>query len=311
MEKQHKTTIGGQAVIEGIMMKGVNKTSLAVRLPNGEIDIETWSTESEKSGKWFRKTPFIRGIFNLVDTLILGYKCITKSAEKAGLDDEEELSPFEQKMMLKFGNKFMTFIEVVSVIIGVLLALFLFIVVPTFVTSLIDKYLFEVGGLRTLIEGVLKIAILIAYMALVSLLKDIRRVFEYHGAEHKSIACYEAGEELTPANAMKHKRFHPRCGTSFILIILVISMILFAVISIENPLIRIALKVVLLPVTIGISYEIIKFVGRHDNIFTRIISAPGMWLQKITTKEPDESQLEVAIAALNAVLTANREDDKW
>lgn len=311
MEKQHKTTIGGQAVIEGIMMKGVNKTSLAVRLPNGEIDIETWSTESEKSGKWFRKAPFIRGIFNLVDTLILGYKCITKSAEKAGLDDEEELSPFEQKMMLKFGNKFMTFIEVVSVIIGVLLALFLFIVVPTFVTSLIDKYLFEVGGLRTLIEGVLKIAILIGYMALVSLLKDIRRVFEYHGAEHKSIACYEAGEELTPANAMKHKRFHPRCGTSFILIILVISMILFAVISIENPLIRIALKVVLLPVTIGISYEIIKFVGRHDNIFTRIISAPGMWLQKITTKEPDESQLEVAIAALNAVLTANREDDKW
>ncbi|MBQ4100625.1 MAG: DUF1385 domain-containing protein, partial [Oscillospiraceae bacterium] len=187
----------------------------------------------------------------------------------------------------------------------------LFIVVPTFLTSLIDKYLFEVGSFRTLIEGVFKIAILIAYMGLVSLLKDIRRVFEYHGAEHKSIACYEAGEELTPANAMKYKRFHPRCGTSFILIVLIISMILFAIISVENTLIRIALKVVLLPITVGISYEIIKFVGRHDNIFTRIISAPGMWLQKITTKEPDESQLEVAIAALNEVLTDNREDDKW
>lgn len=309
MNKQHKTTVGGQALIEGVMMKGINKTAMAVRLPDKTIDVESWATESEKSGKWFRKTPFVRGIFNLIDTLILGYKCITKSAEKSGLDSEEP-TKFEKWLMEKFGSKVMTVISVFSMIVGVLLALFMFIIIPTYVVSFMANF-FDVSHIRTLLEGILKIIILLLYMGLVSLVKDVSRVFEYHGAEHKSIACYEAGEELTPENAMKFKRFHPRCGTSFILIILVISILLFSVISISNPTLRVLLKIILLPVTIGISYEIIKLVGRYDNIFTRIISAPGMWLQRLTTKEPDEGQLEVAIAALKEVLTGNPEDDKW
>ncbi|SDM65643.1 DUF1385 domain-containing protein [Acetanaerobacterium elongatum] len=305
-----KTSIGGQALIEGVMMRGVSKTAMASRLPDGTIDVETWDTESEKSGKWFRKAPFIRGIFNLVDSLTLGYKCLMKSAEKAGFEDEEP-SKFELKLKEKLGDKFMGAVTGFAGVLGVVLAIVLFMLVPTYLVKLVEYLTGGIGFWKNVLEGAVKIGIFIAYLAAISKMSEIRRVFEYHGGEHKSIFCYEKGMELTPENASSCTRFHPRCGTSFLLIVLVISILVFSLLPWGNGLLRVAYKLLLLPVVIGIAYEIIKFAGRHDNIVTRIISAPGLWLQRLTTREPDDSQLEVALAALKAVLPKEGEDDNW
>lgn len=311
-QRGFKTMCGGQALIEGIMMRGLDKTSMAVRLPNGEIDVEKWDSGDLVHPKWYRKIPLVRGCVNMVESLIVGYKCLMKSAEKSIPDDEEEEEPskFEQKIESIFGDKLFKIVGIIGTILGVVLALLLFMYVPMLIVKGIS-YLVPLGGWKTVIEGIIKIIIFILYLWGVSRLKDIRRTFEYHGAEHKSIACYEAGEELTVENIKKYRRFHPRCGTSFLLIVLVISILVFSVVTWNSMLIRILLKIALLPVVVGISYEIIRIAGRYDNIVTRIISAPGLWLQRLTTREPDASQIEVAIAALKEVLPEDRDVDRW
>ena len=200
----------------------------------------------------------------------------------------------------------------VAMVLGVVLAVALFVLAPMGIVWLVERMV-PLGGFKTLIEGIIKIAVFIGYLALVSRTKDIQRVFEYHGAEHKSIACYEAGEELTVENVKKHKRFHPRCGTSFLLIVLIVSILVYSLIQFSwgNLLLRAALKILLLPVIVGISYEIIKLAGRYDNFFTRILSAPGLWIQRFTTREPDDAQIEVAIASLKPVLPEENENDNW
>ena len=307
-----KTSIGGQALIEGVMMRGVGKAAMAVRMPDGTIDVEIQKTKLAKDKSFVFRVPFVRGMFNFIDNMIFGYKYLMKSAEKSGLDMEESESKFDKWLEKHFGDKLMKVVSGISMVLGIVLAVGLFILAPMGIVWLLEKAV-PLGGFKTLIEGLIKIAVFIAYLALVSQTKDIKRVFEYHGAEHKSIACYEAGEELTVENVKKYKRFHPRCGTSFLLIVLIVSILVYSVIQFSwgNLLLRAGLKILLLPVIVGISYEIIKLAGRYDNFFTRILSAPGLWIQRFTTREPDDSQIEVAIASLKPVLPDENENDNW
>lgn len=312
----HKSRIGGQALIEGIMMKGVTTAAMACRLPDGTIDVETWEENNGKNAPWYKKTPFVRGCFNFISSLVTGYKCLMKSAEKQMTeeDEEEEMTRFEKWLTDKFGEKLMSLISAVAMVIGVVFSLFLFKFIPTFIT----KPLEHLTVLRTALEGILKIIIFVAYLAATSKMKDIRRTYEYHGAEHKTIACLEAHEELTVANVMKQTRFHPRCGTSFIFITLFTSIFVFCFIpsfsgfgKSTRILLRLGVQLLLLPLIIGIAYELIRLAGRKNNTFTRIISAPGLQIQRLTTREPDESQIEVAIAAIKPCIPENMEDDVW
>lgn len=308
MANKKKTSIGGQALIEGIMMRGPVLTSMATRMPDGSIDVETWNTHKGSKTPWTRKTPFIRGIFNMVDSMVVGYHCLMKSAEKAGV--EEEPTKFDKWLEKKLGDNMMKVLGGFAAVLGVALAAVLFIFIPTGLSSLL-KPLIGTGVGLSLIEGLIKVIILVGYMWLCSRMKDIRRVFEYHGAEHKSIACYEAGLPLTVENVRPQRRLHPRCGTSFLFLVVFISIIIGSFISWDNPAIRMLLKLLLIPVVVGISYELIKLAGHSDGIFTRIISAPGMWLQHITTCEPDDGQIECAIAALTAVIPEDENADRW
>ena len=308
MANKKKTSIGGQALIEGIMMRGPVLTSMATRMPDGSIDVETWNTHKGCKTPWTRRAPFIRGIFNMVDSMVVGYHCLMKSAEKAGV--EEEPSKFDKWLEKKLGDNMMKVLGGFAAVLGVALAAVLFIFIPTGLSSLL-KPLIGTGVGLSLIEGLIKVIILVGYMWLCSRMKDIRRVFEYHGAEHKSIACYEAGLPLTVENVRPQRRLHPRCGTSFLFLVVFISIIIGSFISWDNPAIRMLLKLLLIPVVVGISYELIKLAGRSDGIFTRIISAPGMWLQHITTCEPDDGQIECAIAALTAVIPEDENADRW
>ena len=307
--EKKKTSIGGQALIEGIMMRGPFLTSMATRLPDGSIDVETWNThKGGQKAHWTRRVPFLRGIFNMVDSMVVGYGCLMKRAEKAGV--EEEPTKFDKWLEEKLGDNLMKVLSGVAVVLGVALAAVLFIFIPTGLSSLLKPLLGAGIGL-SLIEGLIKVIILVGYMWLSSRMKEIHRVFEYHGAEHKSIACYEAGLPLTVENIRPQRRFHPRCGTSFLFLVVFISIIVGSFISWDNPAIRMLLKLALIPVVVGISYELIKLAGRSDGILTRIISAPGMWLQRITTCEPDDSQIECAIAALEAVIPEDENADRW
>ena len=303
-----KTSIGGQALIEGIMMRGPFLTSMATRMPDGSIEVETWDTHKSGKTPWTRRAPFIRGIFNMVDSMVVGYSCLMKSAEKAGV--EEEPTKFDRWLEEKLGDNMMKVLGGFAVVLGVALAAVLFIFIPTGLSFLL-KPLIGAGIGLSLIEGLIKVIILVGYMWLCSRTKEIHRVFEYHGAEHKSIACYEAGLPLTVENIRPQRRFHPRCGTSFLFLVVFISIIVGSFISWDNPAIRMLLKLALIPVVVGISYELIKLAGRSDGILTRIISAPGMWLQRITTCEPDDSQIECAIAALEAVIPEDENADRW
>lgn len=307
-QRVFKTSIGGQALIEGVMMRGPQCSAMAVRLPKGEIDVETWENGAAAE-KWYRKTPFVRGIFNMVDSLVTGYKCLMKSAEKAGME-EDEPGKFELWLSKALGRNISSVVAVMAALLGGALAVGLFIALPVFLVSLLNLPP-ERPVLKSLLEGLVKIAVFIGYLALVSRMPDIRRVFAYHGAEHKTIACYESGEELIVGNVRTKSRFHPRCGTSFLLIVLVVSIIVFSVVTWSGRWIRIALKIVLLPVVVGISYEIIKYAGRHDNPVTRAVSAPGLWLQRLTTNEPDDSQIEVAIASMKPVIPVREGADSW
>ncbi len=312
-----KSSIGGQALLEGVMMRGPEKSAMAVRIPDGSIDLEVWDLPKPK---WYKRVPFLRGPINFVDTMISGYKCLTKSADKAmqGLP-EEEPSKFEKWLNDKLGDKLMGAVMVIASVLGVALALGLFIYLPALVTKGIG-WLFEslasitLGDFaKTCIEGVIKIAVFIAYIWATSLMKDIRRTYEYHGAEHKTIATYEAGEELTVENVKKHSRFHPRCGTSFMFLVMFISIIVFTLFQVPWEVIwlRAIIKLAILPIIVAIAYEIIKLAGRYDNFLTRIISAPGLWIQRLTTREPDAGQIECAIAAFMPCVPEDKEKDQW
>lgn len=312
-KKQKKTTIGGQAVIEGVMMRGVTRTAMAVRREDGEIVVDEWEHKASNT-IWYKRIPFVRGVFNFVDQMISGYRCILKSAEMAGVDmEDEESSAFEKKLMDIFGDKLTNILSVIATVLGVALAVVLFMALPTAIGKGVN---YLAGGnipniVMSLIEGVIKIAVFVSYMALVRNMKEMYRMFSYHGAEHKTIACYETGEELNVENVRKQIRFHPRCGTSFLLITLIISILVFSVVTWENGLLRVVLKLVLMPVVVGISYEIIKIAGRYDNVVTRIVSAPGLMLQRLTTIEPDDSMIEVAIASMIPVLPKEEGADNW
>ena len=304
--KTIKTSIGGQAVIEGVMMRGPKLTALSVRMPDQSISTETWDTPN--SNKWYKKTPFIRGVFNFVESLTDGYKSLMKAAEKAGLDDEEEEpSKFEQKLRQLLGDKFMPFLQGCILLFSLAMALFFFAFLPTTLVGFFKDYINHPLALSAL-EGLTKIAILILYLALISNMSDIKRVFMYHGAEHKTIFCYEHGEELTVENVRKYTRFHPRCGTSFLVIVLLLSILVSSMVSWDNLWMRVGLKVLCLPIIMSLSYECIKFAGRHDNLFTLILSAPGLWTQRLTTREPDDSMIEVAIASMKKVIPENPDE---
>lgn len=308
-ENKKKTSIGGQALIEGIMMRGPILSSMATRMPDGSIDVETWNTYKDKKIHWTRKAPFIRGIFNMVDSMVVGYGCLMKSAEKAGVEDEEP-SKFDRWLEQKLGDNMMKVLGTIAVVLGVGLAAVLFVLIPTGLSSLFKPVIGTGIGL-SLIEGLIKVIILVGYMWLCSRMAEIHRVFEYHGAEHKSIACYEAGLPLTVDNVRPQRRFHPRCGTSFLFLVVFISIIVGSFISWDNAALRMVIKLLLIPVVVGISYELIKLAGRSDGLLTKIVSAPGLWLQHITTCEPDDGQIECAIAALTAVIPEDENADRW
>lgn len=310
-KEKYKSKIGGQALIEGVMMKGVFNGAMACRLPTGEIDIEVWDIKNGKNLPWYKKVPFIRGIVNFVMSMIDGYRCLMKSAEKQMDFEEEESEPqsaFDKWVEEHLGEKMVGIISVISIVLSLGLCLVLFKYLP----ALITKPLSEHRILRTAVEGIIKIAVFVGYMWVTSFMKDIKRTYEYHGAEHKTIACLEGGEELTVENVKKYTRFHPRCGTSFIIITLIISIFVNCFVPTGlTTLQRTALQLVLLPLIMGGSYELIRIAGRYTNAFTKIISAPGIKLQHLTTREPDDSQIEVAIAAIKPCIPENTEDDLW
>jgi len=311
-----KTSIGGQALIEGIMMRGPKKTAMAVRHTSGEIVIKEWETGNKRVPS-ILKLPIIRGVYNFIMSMKLGYKCLMESAELSGIEEEEnksgeDLSEEEAEAKKKKESIFMNILTVVASVIGVALALVLFMYLPAQIFSWLVKAFPMLEGrfMRSLFEGLLRIIIFILYMYLVSLMKDIRRTFMYHGAEHKTIFCYEAGLELTVENVRKMNKFHPRCGTSFMILMLIVGIIISMFITVTNPIFRTVIKLCLLPLTVGIGYELIKIAGRHDNAFTRLISLPGVWLQHISVLEPDDSMIECAIEAVKLVIP-NDGSDNW
>lgn len=325
-DNSKKTTIGGQALIEGVMMKGVSVGAMAVRKTDGTVYTEEWDLPEKK---WYNKTPFVRGCFNFVDTLKEGMKCMNKSIDISGTAETDgEPSKFDIWLVKTFGEKgaekVATVIAWVLVVIMVAAMLVVFLYLPSFLFSLIEQAVeADISGWKAVFEGVLKLLLFVGYMALVAQMKQMKRTYEYHGAEHKTIACYEARKELTVENVKPMTRFHPRCGTSFIIITLIVSIIVYTVVPI-NPaewwgieklalaaLLRVIIKLPLLVVIVGISYELIKLAGRYTNVFTKIISAPGLWMQRITTREPDDSQIEIAIAALTPCLPKDGENDNW
>ena len=324
-----RTSIGGQALIEGVMMRGPQKTAMAVRHTSGEIRTDIWDTEGGAT-KGVRKIPFVRGIFNFIDSMVSGYKSLMKSAQMCGVEEElgdamvEEQREKARKKAEKAGEEFdetafvpvdtekqtsklMGIVTVVSVFLGVVLAVALFFWLPSQLYRWICMAAPQLDHqvLRAVFEGLFRIVLLLGYMVAVSYMQDIRRVFMYHGAEHKTIFCYENGLELTVENVRKQSRFHPRCGTSFLVLMVLIGMLVAMLITADNPLLRTAIKLLSLPIIMGIGYEAIKFAGRKDNAFTRIISAPGLWMQRITTKEPDDSMIECAIKAFVMVMPEN------
>ncbi|MBP5610953.1 MAG: DUF1385 domain-containing protein [Clostridia bacterium] len=287
--------VGGQAVLEGVMMKAGTRTATACRRASGEIVVAPKEFVSARKKHKILNIPILRGIVNFVEMMILSMSTLTLSAEVAASDEDDAPS-----------KSAFAAVSVVATVFGVLLAVVLFLYLPKLAVAGIER-LFSVslGVWGAVFEGFIKIAFFLLYLFLVSLMPDIKRTFEYHGAEHKSIACYEAGDELTPANAKKHTRFHPRCGTSFLFVMLALGIIIGVVLRvvlpasvIGNHLLYTAIRLLVLPLVVGIGFEYIMFAGKHDNIVTRILSAPGLWFQRITTREPDESQLEVAITAL-------------
>ena len=325
--EKFKTTIGGQALIEGIMMRGPEKDAIVVRGKDG-LTLEVTPRKVRKEGS-FATWPFIRGNVNFFDSQVVGVKALMRSADLAPEEytEEEQPSKFDQWLEKKLGNeKFQQYLIGFAVFVGLAMSIGLFFLLPMVVGSFFDGVITSTLGLN-LVEGLVRIIIFMGYMLLVSRMGEMRCVFAYHGAEHKTIRCYEAGLPLTVENVRQQTRLHPRCGTSFLLVVMVISILVFSVASsallsvapalaamrgsVLYRLIMIVFKLLLLPIVVGITYEINRWAGRHDNAFTRILTAPGMWMQNFTTNEPDDSMIEVGIAAVQAVLPEEEGADRW
>ena len=298
-KNMHYSGIGGQAVLEGIMMKNKEQYAVAVRKPDGEIEVEIEHYNSIVHGSKLLNIPFIRGIFQFIDSLILGMRSLNFSAGFYEETEEKETAA-DKAFNRIFKDKADKVFSAIVMVFSVAIAIGIFMVLPYYVTSLFEEYV-RSDSFMAIIEGVLRIAIFVGYVLSISLMKDIRRVYMYHGAEHKCINCIEKGRPLTVKNVMRSSKQHKRCGTSFMLFVMFVSVVLFFFIRVESPVYRVLVRIALIPVIAGISYEIIRLAGRSNNILVRIISAPGMWLQRLTTREPDESMVEVAIAAVEAV----------
>ena len=323
-QEKFKTMIGGQALIEGLMMRGPKKDAIVVRGKEGvTVEVTDRKSYPDKSPlKW----PLIRGVVGFFDAQVCGVKAILRSADLSPEETQDEPSKFDKWLEKKLGNKkFQSFVVGSAVALGLGLSIFLFFLLPMLIGSFFDRWVN--GFVQNVIEGGIRIALFTGYILLVSCMEDMKRVFAYHGAEHKTIRCYEAGLPLTVENVRTQTRLHPRCGTSFLLVVMIISILLFSVASTAllaaipalaaikgtflYRLVMIGFKLLLLPLVVAFSYEINRWVGRHDNWFTHILSAPGMWFQNFTTKEPDDSMIEIGIEALNAVLPENEGEDRW
>lgn len=296
-----KQNVGGQAVIEGVMMQSENYRAIAVRKSNGEIELQKEQLKSWVHDKKIDKIPFLRGAFVLFETMIQGMKSLNYSSEFFMEDGEEEEDAIDRFLKKIFKDKANDAIMAVSLVLAMIFSIFFFVLIPTTVIGLCSWFI-KNNIVLNLLEGVMRICILILYMLAISKNKEIKRTFMYHGAEHKAIYCYESGEELTVENARKFTTLHPRCGTNFLFIVMFTSIILFSLFGWPNIVTRIAMRILCIPIVAGISYEIIKFLGKYNNILSKIVAYPGMMLQHITTNEPDDEQLEVAIKALKAVI---------
>lgn len=335
--EKFKSKIGGQALIEGIMMLGPEKGAMACRLPDGTIDLEVWDENNGTKAPWYKKTPFIRGCFNFVSSLVKGYKYTMKSAEKQMTEEEKEAEKAKKGKKLgsfevvdtnsdaaqdnekksdnaddeKLSREAFDVIMVIGSCLGIVIAMGLFFFLPKFLVGLIPGVA-DTGILRSMVEGIVKITLFVLYMWAMSLMKDIKRQYMYHGAEHKTIACHEAELPLTVENVRKQTRFHKRCGTSFIFIVLIIG--IFVMCLVPKGLLwwqRSLVSLITLPLVVSISYECIRLAGTHDNLLTKILSAPGLAMQRITTREPDDSMIEIAIAALTPCIPEDKAEDKW
>lgn len=324
-KEKFRTTIGGQALIEGIMMRGPEKDAIVVR-KDGQLEIEI-KDRKVRPKKSFATWPLIRGAVNFFDSQVCGVKALMRSADLSGELEEEEPSKFDLWLEKKLGNKgFEKFVVGLGVVLGLGLSILLFFLLPMVVSSFISDLVPNLL-LLNLIEGGVRLVIFVCYMILVSRMKQMRRVFAYHGAEHKTIRCYEAGMPLTVENVRMYTRLHPRCGTSFLLVVMIVSILVFSVASslllscvpalaaisgtLGYKLIMVAYKLLLLPIVVAFSYEINRWAGRHDNFFTKILTAPGMWFQLFTTVEPDDDMIEVGIASLEAVIPQEERADLW
>ena len=298
--------VGGQAVLEGVMMKSGDRCSLAVRTPEKDIVLDNSTFVSLRKKYKICNLPIVRGCVSMVEQLSLSMDMLTKSAEMQGIDLDEPESKFEEWLSKKLGDNLMKIVTAIGMVLGIVLGVGLFLMLPTFAAKGLD---FITGGfigqysvLRSAVEGIIRMAVFVGYVWAVSLMPDIKRTYQYHGAEHKSVDCFEKGLELTPENARGCTRFHPRCGTSFIFVMLIISIVVNSFLSWDNVWLRFGSKILMLPLIIGLGFEFIRYAGAHENIFTKIVSAPGLWMQGITTLEPDDTQLEIALAALkNAI----------
>lgn len=291
--------IGGQAVIEGIMMKNKEVYSIAVRRPDGEIEVHLSTFDSVVKNKKLKNIPIIRGVFNFIDSMVLGMTCLTHSAKYYDEEDEKpsKADAFVQKVFKENAEKF---VMGITVAFSIIIAIAIFMILPYFLADFLKNYIVS-DTLLAVVEGAIRLLLFVGYVLLISLLKDIQRVFQYHGAEHKCINCIEQGLPLNTRNVRKSSKHHKRCGTSFLLIVMVISIIFFMFIKVDSPILRVVIRIALVPLIAGFSYEFIRLAGNSDNIFISILSRPGMWLQGLTTKEPDHKMIEVAIAAVEAV----------
>ena len=297
MEK--KTTVGGQAVIEGVMMRGTKGLATSVRLPNGNIEIKTENSSSYTKKNKILGLPLIRGFVSLIESLIVGIKSLEYSASFFE-DEEEEESKFDKWFDKTFKDKGDSILMGISLVLSLTFSVILFFILPTTLASLMKKYVTDNALALNILEGVIRVLIFLTYIVLIGKMKDIYRLYQYHGAEHKTIFCYENGIDLTPENAQKFGRLHPRCGTNFMFLVMVISIIIFSFTGWESLGQRVVSRILLLPLVSGVTYEIIRWLGKSDSTISKIIAWPGLLLQKITTKEPDEKMLEVAIASLKA-----------
>ena len=292
--------IGGQAVLEGVMMKKGDLYAVTVRKPDGELVVDTEEFHGVLHGNKIKNTPFIRGIFNFVDSLVLGTRTLNYSSQFFDDESAKETS-FDQWFKKVFKDKADNVVAGVTVVLSIVLAIAIFMVLPYFISSLLESFVRN-NTILAIIEGIIRLAIFVGYVVLISAMEDIKRVYMYHGAEHKCINCIERGRELTVENVMESSRLHKRCGTSFMLFVMMISIIVFMLIKVDDPMMRVLVRILLVPVIAGISYEVIRLAGNNSsNILVKIISAPGMWLQTLTTKEPTEDMVEVAIKSVEAV----------